>query len=478
MTISAFWRAIAGLSLSLMLTAPALAETQSLVILHDNDIHGHQRSFCYIEIGRSPQEHCQVGGAARRATLIRRLRATAKSPVILIDAGDTSTRGPLTTEYEGLDEADVMSTLGYDLAVLGNNEFKLKDGADANDSAAAQRAMLKLIRRTRFAWVGANVTDAQGHLLEGVQPYVVRRIGGLRIAFLGLTTTKSQTYSQSKGLTFEDPVAAANLWIPRARAEADVVIAVTHLGVEDDSRLVSQTRGLDAVVGGHSHTFLYKPLAVKNLDGKVVPIVQDGEFGVNLGEFKLTFTGDAAAGWRLSAWADRLVPVNAAIKPDPTVAALIEHYAGPLDVAVGRVTAIGDTPEARLRLTAENLAEAWRGSAGAEVGLQSDATIYNSFRRRQVSRYDVRAIMPFHDSVWKGDVAGDKLKALIGATVPGLGIVRSSSKADDIDPAKTYSVAMMTYLARTLKLEGRDTGVDDRQAAEAWLGRAPDQPLK
>src|ERR1700743_1379516 len=81
----------------------AMAGTQSLTILHDNDIHGHLRSFCYVEVAKGPDEHCEIGGAARRATLVKRLRAEAKAPVLLIDSGDTSTRGPLINAYEGLD---------------------------------------------------------------------------------------------------------------------------------------------------------------------------------------------------------------------------------------------------------------------------------------------------------------------------------------------------------------------------------------
>src|ERR1700761_5702899 len=76
----------------------ALADTQSLTILHDNDIHGHLRSFCYVEVAKGPDEHCDVGGAARRATLVRKLRAATKAPTLLIDSGDTTTRGPLATE--------------------------------------------------------------------------------------------------------------------------------------------------------------------------------------------------------------------------------------------------------------------------------------------------------------------------------------------------------------------------------------------
>ena len=453
---------------ALTLACAARAATQDLVILHDNDIHGHLRAFCYIEVAKGPQEHCDIGGSAKRATLIRALKARAGAPVLVIDSGDTTTRGPLATEYEGVDEVEAMNAIGYDMAAIGNNEFKLKDAADAKDAAGAQAALERLVRLARFPWLCANATDANGALLPGVQPFVVRRIGGLRVAFLGLTTGRSKTYPQVKGWVISDPVEAAKTWIPRARAEADVVIAVTHIGVLGDQRLVRETRGLDAVVGGDSHTFLYKPLEVKNLDGVVTPIVQDGEFGVNLGEYRLTFEGDAGSGWKLTRYANRLVPVDGSVKADPAIAALVEGYAHRLDVPVGAVAEVGTTPAERTKLTAEILAAAWKAAAGAEVGLEPEGAQFESFRDHKVTRYQVHAVLPFHDTVWRGELSGARLKALFEKPTPLGGAMRATISVADIDPAKTYSVASTAFVGEVLG-GGVDTGEDARRAAEAWL---------
>ena len=159
--------AATGLGLAVALVGGAAwGGTQSLTILHDNDIHGHLREFCYVEVAKGPDEHCQVGGAARRATLIRALKAKATEPVLLVDSGDTTTRGPLATEYEGVDEVAAMNAIGYDLAAIGNNEFKLKDGEDAHDAAGAQADLQRLIRLSRFPWLCANATDANGALIS------------------------------------------------------------------------------------------------------------------------------------------------------------------------------------------------------------------------------------------------------------------------------------------------------------------------
>lgn len=467
------WLARAAGALALAMAGAAWGATQSLTILHDNDIHGHLRSFCYVEVAKGPDEHCGVGGAARRATLIRRLRARAVHPTLLVDTGDTTTRGPLATEYEGVDEIAAMNAIGYDLAEVGNNEFKLKDAEDAHDAAGAQASLQRLIEQSRFPWICANATEADGSPLPGVKPFIVRRIGRLRVAFLGLTTGRSASYPQTKGLVITDPVAAAKVWIPRARAEADVVIALTHIGVADDQRLVHETWGIDAVVGGDSHTYLYQPIEWKNADGQVVPIVQDGEFGVRLGKFDLTFEGDRASGWRLVRYADELIAVDPSLKPDPAVARLAERYARRLDVTVGRIDTIGATPAERAALTAEALAAAWKSAAGTDVGLQPEGDLFESFRTHVVTRYQVHAIVPFHDTVWKGEISGQRLKDLLAHPSRLGGRMHATLAADDIDPGKTYTVATTDFVAQAAMPGGKDTGEDARQAVEAWLRARP-----
>jgi 2',3'-cyclic-nucleotide 2'-phosphodiesterase (5'-nucleotidase family) len=457
-------------SVVLMFAAGAVvAATQSLTILHDNDIHGHLRSFCYVEVAKGPDEHCDVGGAARRATLVKKLRAAAKAPTLLVDSGDTTTRGPLATEYEGVDEIAAMNAIGYDLAAVGNNEFKLKDAADIHDAAGAQAGLAKLVRQSHFPWICANATQADGSPLPGVKPYLVRRFGKLRIAFLGLTTQRSQSYPQTKGLKFTDPVDAAKLWVPKARAEADVVIVVSHDGVFDDQRVARGTRGIDAIVGGDSHTYLYKLLEEKNLEGDLVPIVQDGEFGVRLGVFNLTFEGDSAHGWRLAHYDDQLEAVDAAIKPDPAVAALAERYARPLDKVVGHLERLGATPAERNAMTAADLAAAFKLAGGTEVGLQPAGGLFESFRTHEVTRYQVHAILPFHDTIWKGQITGAALQQLLAKPSAIGGVMHATIAAAAIDPAKTYTVAATDFVAQAALPGGIDTGLDARAAAEAWL---------
>ena len=178
-------------------------------------------------------------------------------------------------------------------------------------------------------------------------PYVVREINGGRVGFLGLTPPRVATYPQAVGWTISDPIAAAKEWIPKARRHCDILIAVTHIGVDLDKQLAAQTTGLDAIVGGDSHTFLYKAVEVANLEGRKIPIVQDGEFGVNLGRFDLRFARANSGRWNLSGYQYLLLPVGADIPEAQDVVASLRHYIAPMLKVVGHLDRVGASPAER-----------------------------------------------------------------------------------------------------------------------------------
>ena len=166
------------LAFCLLLLAPAHPQAGTragrwldLTLLHTNDIHGHMLPYDY-------GDQTNVGGAARRATLIDRIKRDAHHPVLVIDSGDVVTRGPLWTEFEGKLDIDVMNALAYDLAAVGNNEFKVR--ADRS----AQGVLLSLVRRSHFPWLCANAFDGSGGYLPAVKPSLIRTIEGFGCQFV------------------------------------------------------------------------------------------------------------------------------------------------------------------------------------------------------------------------------------------------------------------------------------------------------
>lgn len=474
--------------LCLLAASPALspvANAQSpapdhltFTILHTNDLHGHIFPFAYTEQAKSKEEMPSVGGAARRATLVRQLRHDIKNPVLLVDSGDTFTRGPLTNAYEGIADAEAMNAVGYDMAALGNNEFKAKDAIEDHDAPGAQAALLQVVKRSRFHWLCANAVDSKGAFLEGVLPYVVRDINGVRVGFLGLTAPRIATYPQAVGWTISDPIAVAKEWISKARQHCDILIALTHIGVDLDKQLAAQTTGLDAIVGGDSHTFLYKAEEVANLAGTKVPIVQDGEFGVNLGRFDLRFSHAATGHWTLEGFDYKLLPVGAGIKEAPDATAALQPYLRPMLTVVGHLNNIGATPQERTQITNRLIVDALRQQTGAEYALNPDDSGFEVFRHKDVTRYDLYAILPFKNHVVTVTLTGAEIQAMQKAV---LNTVLSGDTAH-LAPDRTYTVALVDYAARsTYKLPQdriTDTGRDVRDVVMAYLGMKTQAALR
>jgi len=440
-----------------------------LTVLHTNDLHGHLLPFDQENPALWRGEARGVGGAARRATLIRRLRASARNPVVVIDAGDVFTRGPLAIRYRGLADIEALNATGYDLACIGNNEFKARDAIEQNDASGAQSDLLQVVKRSRFPWLCANVTDERGALLEGVQPYVVREFDGVRVGFLGLTAPRSAGYPQTRGLRFAGPVESARTWVPRARAFCDVLIAVTHIGVELDRALAASVPGIDAIVGGDSHTILTAPLVVTSPDGRTVPIVQAGEFGAALGRLDLHFER-GADGWRLASHRGELLPVTARLPADRAVERALAPYLRPTLVPAGRLESVGTTRDERMAATTRALVEALRHGTTADVAMNpAGAGMFEPFPGERVTVYDVYAAMPFRNRVVVADLTAGELARLVAAK-PG----PTSPPTLPAFPAdRAVRVALVDYVAVSaygLPAERlRDTGVEVQEATLRWL---------
>jgi 2',3'-cyclic-nucleotide 2'-phosphodiesterase (5'-nucleotidase family) len=306
-------------------------ESWQFTILHTNDLHGWMLPFDYQTTNARFMQNefvderyvqANAGGLARRATLIAGLRKTIDHSYALIDTGDTFTRGPWHKQFYGVPEIAVYNQLGYDMLCVGNNEFK------ATGSVDAQQIMLGLMRQSQFPWLAANLTVWDtGVPVEGIHPYIVRRYGAVRVGFLGLTAPRSKDYPQTKGWTISEPIDAAKRWAPLARKECDLLIAVTHLGTDLDKQLAAQVAGIDAIVGGDSHTFIPTPIMVANPQGVQVPIVQAGAYGVCLGRLDLTF--EKTDGWHLTQTVGKLIPVDAKVPEDPLIKRLLEPWIAP-----------------------------------------------------------------------------------------------------------------------------------------------------
>ncbi len=268
-------KSLAILAAALVLLCACQPKQHKLVILHLNDTHSH------FEPLRSGAEAGQ-GGVIERAAYIDSVRAAeGEENVLLLHAGDFSQGSSYFTQLGGDLEIATINAMRYDVICLGNHEF--------------DNGIEELARRLSVVdcpVVCANYDFSPFEAGKYIKPYAIVEKAGRKIGVFGLLTDilKVVDRSISDRLPKFDDVETAQKWADYLRNEehCDLVIALTHIGYDGeeftDPVLVSRTRNIDLVVGGHSHTFLEKMEFVKNLDGKPVPIVQDGCWGLNVGQ--------------------------------------------------------------------------------------------------------------------------------------------------------------------------------------------------
>jgi 5'-nucleotidase len=269
----------------LLAKRPADKETKTenpvakgLTILHVNDTHSH---FEPVRTGRDAGH----GGVIERAAFVDSVRAAdGEDNVLLLHAGDFSQGSSHFTVLHGDLEIETLNAFGYDVVTLGNHEFD-------NDIEELTRRVSKL----KMPVVCANYDFSSFPLGKYVKPYAIVHKAGMKIGIFGLLTDITTSVSRiiSDRIPRLDDVETAMKWASYLKEveKCDLVIALTHIGYDGspftDRDLVRSTRNIDLVVGGHSHTFLERMEYEKNLDGKTVPIVQDGCWGLYVGEIKL-----------------------------------------------------------------------------------------------------------------------------------------------------------------------------------------------
>lgn len=264
---------IISVSFLLMFAVCGLS-AQELTIMHTNDTHSH------IDPLRSGDEK-GLGGVIERAAYVDSVRrADGRRHTLLLDAGDFSQGTSYFSILHGDLEIDLINAMGYDAVCLGNHEFD--NGFDE---------LARRLGNLRCPAVCANYTFTSKALSSVVHPYVIIRRGGLKIGIIGLLTDLSRMVEKkiADQTIYHDPVEVTDTYADYLKntKHCDLVICLSHLGYDEDVELVSKTRNVDLVIGGHSHTFLEHETLCRNLDGRTVPVVTDGCWGLYAGKLNV-----------------------------------------------------------------------------------------------------------------------------------------------------------------------------------------------
>lgn len=253
-----------------------------LTILHTNDVHSRLDPF-----PADGTKYQGLGGVVRRAALIRKIRSEEKN-VLLFDSGDIVQGTPYFNLFGGTPEYEMMNDMAYDAATLGNHDF---------DTGIGHLAELQNL--AKFPMINANYDFTDTPMKGRALPYKVFHKGGLKIGVtgVGIDLKGLVTEKQTGGLVYLDPIREANknAAILRHDLKCDLVICLSHLGFKyredkvSDIRLAENSKDIDLILGGHTHTFLDKPELVRNLEGETVMINQVGWAGIRLGRIDITF---------------------------------------------------------------------------------------------------------------------------------------------------------------------------------------------
>ncbi len=250
---------------------------KQLVILHTNDTHS---TILPISAQLPDTVRAGRGGFLRRIALLKEERQ--KHPDLLyFDSGDFSQGSAYYTMFKGDVEIGLMNQMGIDASTIGNHEFDF-----------GLETMAKIFRQANFPILCSNY-DFTGTPVEGLtKPWIVIKRNGVKIGVFAVCPKMEGLVSAKncKGVKFLDParVALETATMLKEEKKCDMVICISHLGWEDDKigddhHMISNSRNIDLVLGGHSHSYFQKLEYETNLDGKQVPVDQNGKHAVFIG---------------------------------------------------------------------------------------------------------------------------------------------------------------------------------------------------
>ena len=414
------------LALATLSMGAGAARALTLEILHFNDFHSRIQSIDKYDATCSEADEAEgacFGGAARLLTALdaRRIKGAAEGNAVLtLNAGDVFQGSLFFTTYSGEAELDFMNRLGLDAMVVGNHEFDLGPGPLADFVAGANFPVL--FGNADVAGDPALAPRARGPL--------VFEAGGETVGVVGAVTPETATISTpGPTVRFGDPAVSIARDVAALEAQGVTrVILLSHLGAPEDIRIAGSVPGIDAIVGGHSHTLFSNteaapypyPLMVEGPEGAKVPVVSAGAYSKYLGDLTLTFD---EAGVVTAARGDTLL-LDASVVPDPKVLEDIEAYSGPIDaLKAKRVGAVGadidgsrETCRARECGMGDLVADAMLARVkgqGVTIAVQNGGGLRASIGAGEVSMGDVLAVLPFQNTLSTFEITGAGLIAAL-----------------------------------------------------------------
>ncbi|TCO74948.1 5'-nucleotidase C-terminal domain-containing protein [Marinisporobacter balticus] len=369
------------------------AQTEKEILLfHTNDTHARVEEGKYDGMG-----------FAKIATYIKEQKE--KNPnVLVLDAGDAFHGQTIATLVKGESIAKIMNQIGYDAMAAGNHDFDY--GKDRT---------IELDGMTNFPILAANVKKADGTNL--LKSYIIKEVDGIRFGIFGLSTPETAYMTHPKnveGITFTDPVDEAKKMVQELKGQVDVIVALTHIGLDESSKVTSEkiakeVEGIDVMIDGHSHTTLP--------EGKVVGntlIASAGEYDKNLGKVTLKFADNKL----VSKEAVLITKEEAANTTQDAevikvVADIKNGQKSVLSQVVGKTNVSLDGERDHVRVGETNLgnliADAMLAETKAEVAITNGGGIRASINKGEITKEEIITVLPFGNYIVTKNLTGKQI---------------------------------------------------------------------
>ncbi|MBN8191178.1 5'-nucleotidase C-terminal domain-containing protein [Bacillus sp. NTK074B] len=406
-----------------------------LTILYTNDVHSHLENVPYLHTAIK-EERKKDGDA------------------LLLDAGDVFSGTLFFNEYLGQADAEFMNEIGYDAMTLGNHEFDKGSEVLAN-----------FIRKLSFPVVSSNVDvrldpNLAPFMKSGIPeqaengkiyPSIIQTVKGIKIGIIGLTTEDTAFLSApDKKIVFQDAEKKAIEEVAKLQAMGvNHIVLLSHLGVRQDKVLAQKVKGIDIIVGGHSHTRLETPL-VYNLKSEPTLIVQADEYGKSLGKLTAVFSGRGV----LTEWDGELLDVLAkdqkgkdVYPPDPGAEKRLEELRKPIEKVKGmevgstNISLNGNRRDVRTKetnlgnLITDAMLEKANQYAPTDIAFQNGGGIRSSISAGNITMGEVLEVLPFGNTLVTLNMTGEEILLALEHSVADL----------DGEAGQFLQVSGMTY---------------------------------
>jgi len=436
------------LFLSLAWVPGVFGDETRIRILHVNDFHGFAEP--YKPLGSQEL----LGGAAYLSAAVNRLRR--EGPTVLVAGGDMIQGDTWANLPKGESSIELMNAMKFDVMVVGNHEFDF-----------GQEVLKKRISEAIFPVLAANVYG-----MEALKPYAVKEVGGVKVGFLGVVTEDTPVLTHPNnvtGLRFGAVQETVEKYLPEVRAKSDVVVVLSHIGYPADRMLAEKVRGIDIIIGAHSHTKVVDPPRIGD-----TLIVQAWEHAKALGVVDITLEGGRIKSAKGAL--EEIKPVEGL--GDRAAEAIVLKYKQVVDATLNQIVGAADVDldAENIRRTETNLgnliADIIRDVSNADAALINSGAIRTSIRKGDIRAKDIYSMVPFdnyivaikikgrrirealehgYSAVEKGvggfpQVSGILLKYDLSMP-PGSRITEIWVKGRPLDPEEEYTVATIDFIA-------------------------------